>query len=125
MPRTRMPAVLVVDDEPSLRHLLAAGLPRYGFAVHTACGGHEALELFRSHPGGFAAVLLDVCMPRLDGPATLTALRAIAPAVRCCFITGHSGRSGTDDLLALGAARVVEKPFRLDDLAATLRAVLA
>jgi two-component system OmpR family response regulator len=66
-----------------------------------------------------------VCLARLDGPGTLKALRAVAPAVRCCFVTAFSGSYGTDDLLALGAARVVEKPFRLDDLAATLRAVLA
>ena len=65
-------------------------------------------------------VLLDVRMPGMDGPQTLASLQRIDPAVVCCFMTGHAGGYTADGLLALGAVRLFEKPFRLDDMAQAL-----
>src|SRR5262249_28171204 len=67
------------------------------------------------------AVLLDVKMPRLEGPAALAQIRQIAPQVRFCFMTGYATHHGADNLLALGAARVFDKPFRLEEVLETLR----
>lgn len=50
-------------------------------------------------------------MPGLDGPATLAALKAINPCLRCCFMSGGTGRYAPEDLLLLGAAHVIMKPF--------------
>jgi DNA-binding NarL/FixJ family response regulator len=59
-------------------------------------------------------------VPRLDGPGALAQIRPIAPQVRCCFLSGHAAHYGADHLLALGPARVFDKPFDLDDLIETL-----
>jgi CheY-like chemotaxis protein len=114
------PGVLVVDDDPHLRHILGLALPRFGFTAWLAAGGEEALALYRAHPREVALALLDVVMPGLGGPATLLALRGLDPCLPCCFMTGEAGRHPPADLLALGARRVFPKPFRLDELAASL-----
>ena len=56
------------------------------------------------------------------GPATLAALRAIDPTVRCCFVTGDPNL--TADLLALGAVAVFVKPFRLTELATAVAQIV-
>ena len=116
------PLVLVVDDDPEVLAMLGTALRHHGFAVALAPSGAEAVRLFRA--GRADAVLCDVQMPGLDGPATLQALRALDPAVRCVFMSGHSGRYAAEDLLGLGAAAVLDKPFRsLAELAGVLREV--
>jgi CheY-like chemotaxis protein len=108
---SRPPEVLVVEDEGGVVRLLELALRQYGLAVRPAGDGREAVRLFREHRGDIALVLLDVQLPGLDGPATLALLKEIDPTVRCCFMSGHTGKYTTEDLLALGAAGVLEKPF--------------
>ncbi|HVS35090.1 MAG TPA: response regulator [Gemmataceae bacterium] len=114
------PGVLVVDDEPQIRNLLEAVLRRSGFAVWTADGGRSALDCYQKNQSAISVVLLDVRMPGMDGPQTLAGLLRINPAAACCFMTGHAGDYTPEGLLALGAVRLFEKPFRLDDIASGL-----
>ena len=116
------PLALVVEDDPDILGMLARALRHLGFDVAPAQGGEEALRLFREKPAD--VVLCAVRMPGMDGPATLQALRALDPAVRCVFMSGQPGRHMAEQLRGLGAAAVVEKPFRsLADLAGLLREV--
>jgi CheY-like chemotaxis protein len=118
------PGVLVVEDHPDVRQLLGLALPRFGLPVWLAEGGREAIRLYREHRREIGVVLLDVQMPDLDGPETLAALRGLDPAVRVVFMSGNLGPYAAEDLLALGAARILEKPFRsLAALAQTLQEV--
>jgi CheY-like chemotaxis protein len=117
------PGVLVVDDEHMVRAIVQLGLERQGFNVWTASGGREALRLYRKHRDDIAVVLLDVRMPGLDGPQTLEALRELNPEVRACFMSGDTGAYGPEELRQRGAACVIAKPFRLEDLANVLRLV--
>jgi CheY-like chemotaxis protein len=119
-PPSASPGVLVADDDELVRGVLGAALRAGGFVPHLAPDGEGALDLLRGHKDEVGAVLLDVCMPGLDGPQTLTELRRILPHVPCCFMTGYSELYGAEDLLALGAVRVFEKPFRLDEVVRTL-----
>jgi CheY-like chemotaxis protein len=107
----RRPQVLVVDDEPAMLRLLELVLGHHGFVARLAGGGWQAVELFRQHHSELDAVLLDVQMPGMDGPATLTALQKIDPGVRCIFMSGNTGRYSAEQLLSLGAIRVLPKPF--------------
>jgi anti-anti-sigma factor len=113
--------ILVADDDPVIRRLLAARLRQEGFPVWLAEHGRQAVELYRRHGLQTAAVLLDVQMPSLDGPATLTALRQLCPAVRCCFMTGDPTPWTEEALLRMGAGRVFLKPFAFTEVLATLR----
>jgi DNA-binding response OmpR family regulator len=118
------PGVLVVDDDPQVRQFLGLALPRFGFTVWLAPGGEEAVALFREHRQDILLALLDVCMPGLDGPGTLKALRELEPSLLCCFMTGEPGGHTASGLLALGAERVFLKPFALAELAGSLRGLL-
>ena len=67
--RTPSHGILVVDDEAGVLRVLDLVLRQQGFAVWPAAGGVEAVELYRRHREAIDVVLLDVCMPGLDGPA--------------------------------------------------------
>jgi CheY-like chemotaxis protein len=118
----RRPGVLVVDDDSGVRGLLSYALEKAGFAVRLASGGQEALEVYRQNPGAVDVVLLDVQMVGgWDGVQTLAALRQLDPQVRAVFMSGHTGQYEPQQLVDLGAACVVDKPFQLAKLADTLR----
>jgi two-component system OmpR family response regulator len=117
-----VPEVLVVEDDPDVFRCLVLALQHHGFAVRQAGGGRQAVEEYRRHRGSIDLVLLDVQMPGLDGPQTFTLLREIDPHVRCVFMSGNTGRYSAEELIALGAARVLSKPFAsMAGLAQTLR----
>ncbi len=118
------PGVLVVDDDDQVRQLLGLVLERAGFAVWFAGNGRAAVEFYRLNRASIDAVLLDVRMPGLDGPATLAALREIDPEVPALFISGDGGEHGPQALLGLGAAGVLQKPFDLAELCRTVRGAL-
>ncbi len=108
--------VLIADDEADVRDVLHDKLRREGFSVWLAADGQEALDLYRTHRENIDVVLLDVCMPGLDGPRTLAALQEITPQVRCCFMSGYLSDHFEKDLRGLGAAKVFAKPFQLDEV---------
>ena len=112
--------VLVVDDETAVLCVLAARLRIEGYKVWLAGHGHQAIEFYRRHREEIAVVLLDVRMPGLDGPHTLTALRKLCPAVRCCFMTGNPTPYTEEGLLQMGAVRVFRKPFAFTEVIDTL-----
>jgi DNA-binding response OmpR family regulator len=70
-------------------------------------------------------VLLDVRMPDRDGPETLAAIRAMAPTVPCCFISGYTGEYTEEQLMDFGASAVIRKPFQVSDLIDRLRQLTA
>jgi CheY-like chemotaxis protein len=68
-----MITILVVDDEPVIREVVAMLLEDEGYTVLTADDGHAALDVFQREAP--ALVLMDVMMPRMDGPAAFRAMR--------------------------------------------------
>ena len=105
------PVILVVDDVMAIGMMLDLGLSQDGFAVRMATTGDEAIELYRKHHNEIALVLMDVQMPGMDGPATLATLQQINPKLKCCFMSGSTGRYTSQELLDTGAVHVVMKPF--------------
>jgi anti-anti-sigma factor len=112
--------LLVADDDTAVLSVLEAFLRFEGFKVWLTDHGHQAIELYQRHQEEINVVLLDVQMPGLDGPSTLTALQKISPSIRCCFMTGNPGFYTERGLLNLGAARVFRKPFEFLELIETL-----
>ncbi len=88
---------------PSFVNLLQTVLvvQRKGFAVWLADSGRSALEIYRERQVLVSVVLMDVRMPDLDGPQTLSAMQRINPAVACCFMTGYAGEYTPEGLLAM------------------------
>ena len=114
--------VLVVDDEPGARGVMAAALSTAGFAVVEAEGGDHALRLLAHEP--FAAVVLDHVMAGLDGIEVLQWIRR-SPSIALTPVIMVTGRDDTADIvtgLASGADDYVVKPFDPDELVARVQA---
>jgi len=106
--------ILIVDDEESIRNVLAEFFDSKGFKTLTAENGKEALTLVeKEHP---SAVLLDVMMPVMDGIETLNKIRAIDPKVGVVMITGLENADLACGTAAMGAYHYVLKPFDLNYL---------
>ncbi len=113
-------AIMVVDDDESLRTLALYVVERAGYIAVGARDGYDAVEKFRADPGAYRLILLDVSMPRLSGEETLAMLRTIRREVPVLLITGHeeeSLRSGEKE----GVLGVLHKPFSPDELKAALK----
>ncbi|MBI5380238.1 MAG: sigma-54-dependent Fis family transcriptional regulator [Nitrospirae bacterium] len=118
----KKPRILVVDDEPDMRWLLAGVLRAQGFEVATAEDGQAALDQVKAEAP--AAVILDLRMPGLDGMETLTELKAIARQVPVIMLTAHGDIPTAVQAMRLGAYDYLTKPFHNDDIVLTVRRVL-
>ncbi|MBB6475018.1 response regulator transcription factor [Sphaerisporangium rubeum] len=115
--------LLVVDDEPTVRELLAATLRFAGFTVTSAATGTEALEAARADRP--ALVLLDVMLPDLDGFQVVRRIRDLArPPIPVLFLTARDSPQDKVTGLTLGGDDYVTKPFDLEELIARIRAIL-
>jgi DNA-binding response OmpR family regulator len=111
-----MPArkILVVDDEPEVRKLMEHFLTDRGYEVRLAANGREGLTAIDSFTPD--VVLLDMHMPEMDGVETLKQLATRAPGLPVIMVTVNEDVQTTSQLLQLGAADYVPKPFNLDYL---------
>ena len=110
MPRS----ILIVDDEPSIRKVLAAQLKRAGYGVTAAANGAEAISLLEDTP--FDLVISDLKMPGIDGMALLEHCRANLPALPVILITAHGTVDTAVEALKLGAHDYITKPFDQHEL---------
>lgn len=117
------PRVLIADDDPNIRHMLALALQKDGYQTAAACDGSEALEAMRA--GRADLVLLDLTMPRVTGWEVL-AQRAAAPELRGIPVIVITSERG-DGLAAVASNRtcaLLPKPFELETLRALVKATL-
>jgi two-component system response regulator HydG len=106
--------LLVVEDEPELRHLLLEGLTRHGFAAAGAVDGDDALRALGQQE--YDVVLLDLRMPGRDGIQVLQAMRAEAHDAEVIVVTGHADVDSAIEAVKLHAFDYVTKPFQLPEL---------
>ncbi|GAB3657132.1 response regulator transcription factor [Zhihengliuella somnathii] len=114
--------LLVVDDEPNIRELLATSLRFAGFEVFAAASGREALEIAEREQPDLA--VLDVMLPDLDGFSVTRKLRAAGRHFPVLFLTARDGTEDKVTGLTVGGDDYVTKPFSLDEVVARIRAVL-
>lgn len=119
-----MPSILIIEDEPTLAEGLRFNLELEGHETSVALDGETGLRLALAPDRHFAAVILDVMLPGIDGFEVATALRA-----RGCFIPilMLTARSQPEDILKgfeAGADDYLPKPFDLSILLARLRGLL-
>jgi two-component system nitrogen regulation response regulator NtrX len=114
--------LLVVDDERSIRDILAQVLGYEGYIVEVAASGGEALNRYRQQP--FDLVLLDVKMQGIDGIDTLAQLRQLDPDARVVMISGHGTISTAVQAVKQGAFDFLEKPLDSDRLLVTVTRAL-
>jgi CheY-like chemotaxis protein len=117
--------VLVVDDEPELAELMRVILEGAGLEVATAESGALALEML--HEARFDAVVSDVRMPDMDGPALWQAMSEQDPAMarRVLFVSGDMLSGTTQQWLRAQGLPSLDKPFSNHELLSALRRVMA
>ena len=117
--------ILVIEDDPVLRELLADWLLAAGYLVGTAADGAAGIALARADRP--ALVVTDMHMPVTGGAAVITEIGRTYPGMPIIAISGHfrSDLGPTpDDAKALGAARALAKPFKRVDLLAAVNALV-
>ncbi len=115
------PTILLVDDEDSVRAVLAFPLEKDGYTVVQAGDGEEALELFGAQP--IDLVVLDIMLPRLDGLEVCKRLRAIS-TVPIIMLTARDDELDKVLGLELGADDYITKPFSIREFRSRVRALL-
>ena len=114
--------LLVVEDEVRLAQALRRGLQAEGFTVDLAHDGQDGLHL--AQEGDYAAIVLDVMLPRLSGYRVCQALRAADNWVPVLMLSAKDGEYDEADGLDIGADDYLTKPFSYVVLVARLRALL-
>jgi two-component system, NtrC family, response regulator AtoC len=111
-------SVLVVDDEALIRWSLAEMLGDRGYVVTEAVDGRAAVAAIESSTEPFDIVLLDYRLPDSADLKLLEKVRRLAPTSQVIMITAHNSPELAEGAAALGAYRVVSKPFEVESLAA-------
>ena len=114
------PSVLVVEDEPSLREVIAEALEADGFAVAQALDGADALA--RLHGFAYDGLVVDLGLPDTNGMEVLDEALTLFPALRAVVITGFGGVDDAVKAIKRGAIDFLLKPFQLAQLSRVLRA---
>jgi PAS domain S-box-containing protein len=117
-------SLLIVDDEESLRALLATALTRKGYTTTTARSGVDAIELISDMGRHFDAVLLDLNMPGATGVEVLKVIRICRPRLKVVVVSGHITPAARGAFEQLGQRYFVQKPYKLDELGRQLRQLL-
>ena len=110
--------VLVVDDEQSMRELLAIMLRQVGYEVTAADGGEAAIKALETD--AFDLVITDLRMRKADGLAVLRAAKEHSPRTVVLVVTAFASTETAVEAMKLGAYDYVTKPFKLDELKLTI-----
>ncbi len=115
----RPPRILVVDDEPSMRELLAIVLRREGYEVLLAENGRAAINLLEREPVDL--LISDIKMPDLSGVDVLRAAKKIDQDILGIMITAFASTDTAVEAMRLGACDYLSKPFDIDLLKMKVR----
>jgi CheY-like chemotaxis protein len=116
-------AVLLVDDDESVRSVAEGLLRASGYTVLPAGSGEEALEIFRERQNNIDLALLDLLMPGMGGKQCLTELLKINPGAKVIVMSGCDFR-GIQEVLAAGARAILSKPYNMAKLLQAVRQVM-
>jgi two-component system response regulator PilR (NtrC family) len=121
-PQVRKSRILVVDDERSMRELLAIVLKREGYDVVLAENGKEALAALERQP--FDLLVSDIKMPDMSGVDVLRAAKAIDNDILGIMVTAFASTDSAIEALRLGAYDYLSKPFNVEELKDRIRKAL-
>ena len=114
------PRILVIDDDPVLKRVIAIGLGKSGYAVTTVGNGEEAMAVLKSSV--FDVIMVDMMMPFMDGIRFLSWLRGTAGIQTPVLVqTSLARQKIEDDVRAAGAQDLIIKPARLPELLEKIR----
>lgn len=113
--------ILIVDDEDSLRVVLAKSLTRAGFACKDVEDAEQALKLLASET--FDLIISDIAMPGMDGVELLKKVKLDHPEIDVIIMTGYGSDYSYVDLMDAGASDYMTKPFNLNSTIARINRI--
>ncbi len=113
--------VLVVDDEELVRSMARFTLEHCGYSVELACDGKSAVQAFAARPDDFAAVLMDLTMPIMNGEDALRHIRKIRPDVPVVLSSGYSEMEAVQRFREGGLSGYLQKPYTATALARRIK----
>ena len=116
--------ILVVDDEPVLRDMLAEILEGRNYSVIPAMNGVEGIQKYRAHRDEIGIVISDLGMPMMGGEELFERLKEIDPQVKMIFMTGYLEENSRSGILRSGVKKIIHKPFRIDEIVECIGDVL-
>ncbi len=117
--------ILVAEDEEMVRELVERMLGRLGYRAIPARNGAEAFRLFQDNADEIFAVVADMIMPRMSGLELFERMREINPTLPVILTTGYADDEEVESLRRQGLHGVLQKPFRMAELAALLESIPA
>src|ERR1035437_9450640 len=114
-----MPSVLIVDDLVSIHEMLEAVIQPTGYATSFATDGEKGLVRYKAEK--YDLVLADIDMKPMDGITLLKQLKLYDPNCVVIIMTAYASTESAIQALKYGAFDYLQKPFRVDELIATLR----
>ena len=123
MPKERLPKVLVVEDEPSVREALSVLFKRNGFEVEGSESGDTAIGWLAEH-GPVDLVITDLRLPGADGIAVLKAARSQDPLAKVIVVTAQGDEEFAMKACNEGAFRYLKKPYKNQELILNARQAL-
>ncbi len=119
--------LLLAEDEPDVRRVLATTLRRAGYQVTEAKDGEQALALFTRHPSAYDLLVSDVVMPVMDGPTAFERMQAIRPGLSAVFLSGYAPEPHRLDRLAADGSALIQlgKPIERARLLGAISELLA
>lgn len=124
LPQARRQTVMVVDDEPDLRKLVADVLTEYGYKVSTAANATKALALLSKMDSPPDLLLTDVVMPGMSGPMLADELLHRYGSARVLFMSGYDERQVVQRYVVEKGFALIAKPFQLHNLCASVKKAL-
>jgi len=119
-----MGKILIVEDEYSIRELIALNLTRVGYDVVRASSAEKALELYEESSDDYQLALLDIMLPNMDGITLCKKLRESNDNIGIIMLTAKVQESDKVEGLSSGADDYMTKPFSINELLARVEAVL-
>jgi PAS domain S-box-containing protein len=116
--------ILVVDDEAPILNVMRYALESYGYRVLTSPNGAEGVRAYSQRHTEIKAVISDMVMPVMDGPAMIGALKKMNPEIKIIATTGMTSDVSIKTITNLGVERIVSKPCAAKAILVALREVL-
>src|SRR5579862_3973755 len=117
--------VLVLEDEDQLRNMICEFLTRSGYTVLEASSAADAMSKVARFGKPIDILVTDVIMPKVRGPEFARALLEKMPDLRVVYMSGYTGTALVRDGILEAGTVLVQKPFKLQELAHVIRATLA
>jgi two-component system cell cycle sensor histidine kinase/response regulator CckA len=120
----KIKTILVVDDEPEIRKLVAVMASKPGYSVITADSGEHALTLFKNHKGPIELLITDVVQAGMSGPMLADKLTALQPDLKVLYMSGYDNTLVVQKYVVERGHALLAKPFTVDEFQAKVQELL-